>query len=164
VTVRWNVADPEMGIASSTGCGATTVSSDTGGTSLTCSATNKAGVPASSSVVAKVDLTPPSIAGLPAAGCTLWPPNHRMVQVANVLASDALSQVAPGSLSIAVACNGGPCVDGDVVVSGGAVQVRAERAGTESSRVYSIQASARDVAGNVTTTSATCTVPHDQGR
>jgi Tannase-like family of unknown function (DUF6351) len=164
VTVRWSVADPEMGIGSTSGCDATTLSSETGGASLTCSATNKAGVPASSSVVAKVDLTPPSIAGLPAGGCTIWPPNHKLVQIASVAASDALSQVAPGSLSIAVSCNGGACAADDVVVSGGAVQVRAERAGNEPSRVYSIQASARDVAGNVTTRSATCTVPHDQGR
>jgi hypothetical protein len=98
---------------------------------------------------------------MPAAGCTLWPPDHELVQVANVVASDALSQVAPGSLSIAVACNGGPCAAGDVVVSGGAVQLRAERAGNEPSRVYSIRASARDVAGNVATATATCTVPHD---
>jgi hypothetical protein len=59
VTVTWKVSDPGSGIGSSTGCDTTTVG---GGTqTLTCSATNGAGLSNSASVTIRVDLTPPSI-------------------------------------------------------------------------------------------------------
>ena len=35
-----------------------------------------------------------------AAGRSLWPPNHQLVQVAIVTASDALSGLAPGSFTV----------------------------------------------------------------
>jgi len=40
VTVNWKVEDPESLILSSTGCGATTLTTDTAGTKLTCTATS----------------------------------------------------------------------------------------------------------------------------
>jgi hypothetical protein len=52
----------------------------------------------------------------------------------------------------------------DFVISGGAVQVRAERAGNGSGRIYTITATASDLAGNTTTQTATGKVPHDYGR
>ena len=60
VTVSWTVADPESGIASSTGCGSTTINADTAGTTLTCSATNGAGLSNSASVTVKRDATAPT--------------------------------------------------------------------------------------------------------
>jgi hypothetical protein len=60
VAVSWSVADPESGIASSTGCSATNLTSDTAGTTLTCSATNGSGLSNSASVTIKLDKTPPS--------------------------------------------------------------------------------------------------------
>jgi hypothetical protein len=33
-----------------------------------------------------LDTTPPVISGMPAASCTLWPPNHQLIQVADVKA------------------------------------------------------------------------------
>jgi len=162
VTVTWNVADPEMGVASTNGCGPTTLTADTAGTMVTCSATNRAGVPGFASVTVKIDRTPPAISGLPAAGCTLWPPNNKLVQVASPTAADALSQVVTGSLSVQVTSN--EPADGDVVVSSGAVQVRAQRLGSGNGRVYTIEASARDAAGNSSTATATCAVPHDKGK
>jgi hypothetical protein len=50
----------------------------------------------------------------------------------------------------------------DIVIAGTTVQLRAERAGGGVGRVYTLDASATDIAGNVATTQATCTVPHDQ--
>ncbi len=47
-----------------------------------------------------VDTTAPAISGMPAAGCVLWPPNGKMVQVADVTASDALAGVAPGAFRV----------------------------------------------------------------
>jgi hypothetical protein len=61
VIVSWTVSDPESGIASSSGCGSTTISSDTSGTTFTCSATNGVGLSNSASVTIKRDVTPPNI-------------------------------------------------------------------------------------------------------
>jgi hypothetical protein len=65
VTVIWAVADPESGIASSSGCATTTVGGDTTGQTLSCSATNTEGLGAQVSVVVKVDTTGPSVAAEP---------------------------------------------------------------------------------------------------
>src|SRR5207248_2668278 len=48
----------------------------------------------------KIDKTLPVISGLPAPGCTIWPPNHKLVQVATVMAADALSGLAPGTFKV----------------------------------------------------------------
>lgn len=61
VSVTWNVSDPESGIASATGCGATTVEVETAGTTLTCSARNGAGLTNSASALIKIDKTAPVI-------------------------------------------------------------------------------------------------------
>ncbi len=58
--VSWSVSDPESGIASSSGCDTTTIDYDTTGTTLTCSATNGAGLSSSGSVTIKRDATPNS--------------------------------------------------------------------------------------------------------
>ncbi len=65
VTVAWAVTDPETGIAASSGCGTTTISTDTTGTTITCSASNSDGLSAQASVVVKVDTTGPAVAGEP---------------------------------------------------------------------------------------------------
>jgi hypothetical protein len=62
VTVDWSVTDPESGIASSSGCGTTTISEDTSGTILTCSAVNGVSMSAIGSVTVKVDRSTPTIA------------------------------------------------------------------------------------------------------
>jgi pantoate kinase len=51
----------------------------------------------------------------------------------------------------------------DVVLTGGVMQLRAERAGNGAGRVYTITARATDRAGNVATETRTCVVPHDRG-
>jgi hypothetical protein len=118
----------------------------------------------------KVDTTPPAITGMPAAGCTLWPPNGKFVQVADVKASDALSGLAPGSFVVTGTSNE-PSNSGtsDIVItpdgSGGfTVQLRADRLGTGNGRVYTLTATAKDLAGNTATSKGTCLVPHDQGQ
>jgi|GEM_PF-4765797 len=63
VTITWTVTDPESGITSSSGAGSTTINTDTAGTTLTCSATNGAGLSSSVSVIIKRDGTPPVVAG-----------------------------------------------------------------------------------------------------
>lgn len=61
VGVTWSVNDGISGIGSSTGCSATTTSTDNSGTTYTCSATNGAGLTTTKSVTAKRDATMPAI-------------------------------------------------------------------------------------------------------
>jgi hypothetical protein len=64
VTINWSVTDPESLILSTTGCNATTFTSDTTGTQLTCSASSDGGITTVSKTF-KVDKTPPAVAGAP---------------------------------------------------------------------------------------------------
>ncbi len=116
------------------------------------------------------DETPPVISGLPSAGCILWPPNHKLVQVATVTALDADPGIAPGSFKVTGTSNE-PSNDPknpDIVITPNGlgsyvVQLRADRLGSGTGRVYTLTATASDLAGNVATEQATCSVPHDQG-
>jgi len=115
----------------------------------------------------QIDKTPPIVSGMPATGCALWPPNGRMVEVATVAAADALSGVAPGSFQVTGSSNEpSDPTKPDVVLtpngSGGyAVQLRAARLGSGTGRIYSLQATATDLAGNTVTSTTTCAVPRD---
>jgi hypothetical protein len=94
--VSWGVEDPESGIASQTGCNSTTLSTDSAGTTLTCSATNGAGLSASASTTIKIDKTPPSITlTSPASGANYL---LNATAAANYSCSDGLSGL--------VACSG----------------------------------------------------------
>lgn len=63
VTITWPVSDNESGIASSTGC-SVALTSNTAGESFTCSATNGAGLTATSEAVTiKRDATVPAVSG-----------------------------------------------------------------------------------------------------
>ena len=140
-----------------------------GNTTLTYFATDNAGnVEASKTQIVRVDKTPPILSGLPAAGCTIWPPNHSLVTVGTVTAADALSGLASGSPLVTGTSNESPVSRAggqtpvDVVIDGTTVRLRAERSGAGTGRVYTLTASATDIAGNVATAQVTCTVPHDQ--
>ena len=141
-----------------------------GGTTVTYFGTDNAGnQEAPKTLTIRIDKTPPLIFGLPTIGsCTLWPPNHQLVQVAAVTASDQLSGLAPGSLTLTGAssepANG--LGDGDsapdIVITGNAVQVRAERSGSGTGRIYTLTTSASDLAGNRAALGATCSVSQNQ--
>ena len=122
------------------------------------------------SLTVKIDKTRPVISGMPA-GCSLWPPNHKLVTVGTVTAADALSGLAAGSFQVTGTSNegSGDPQSPDIVVTpngtgGFVVQLRAERSGNGNGRVYSLTATASDLAGNTATATATCTVPHDKGK
>ena len=110
----------------------------------------------------KVDSTPPVISGMPEALCTIWPPNNKLVQIATVKAADSRSGMASGSFVVEVDSNE-PVSSSDIVIKDGVVQVRAQRSGKDSGRVYTVTSKASDIAGNTALATATCTVPHDQG-
>jgi hypothetical protein len=166
VVVEWTVEDPESGIEFSMGCEPFTITDDTAGVTVTCSATNGAGLSTSSSQFVRKDQTPPDIFGLPL-NCSMWPPNGRLVTVGVVSADDGLSGLAQDSLAVEGKSNE-PSL-GDIVISpaGGTatrVQLAARRLGTGAGRIYELSATALDVAGNRTERSARCVVPHDQSR
>jgi hypothetical protein len=104
----------------------------------------------------RIDRAPPVLSGLPK-GCEIWPPNGRMVHVADVVAADD-----PGSgvsdLTVSASSDDADD-DGDVRIDGGSVDVRAEKAARGQTRTYVITAVATDLAGNRTEASGTCVVP-----
>jgi sugar lactone lactonase YvrE len=117
-------------------------------------------------VVRVLDNTPPVISGMPGADCSIWPPNKKMVQVATVTAMDSGSGLVAGSFTVTGTSN--EPGDGQISIavnsSGGYnVSLEADRSGNGNGRTYTLTATARDLAGNMTTVSATCTVPHDRG-
>jgi hypothetical protein len=117
-----------------------------------------------------VDATVPVISGMPAAGCSIWPPNQKLVQVATVTAADALTGLVPGSFKV-TGTSSEPASDPenpDIVITpdkngGMVVQLRADRLADGNGRVYKLTATATDKAGNAAAVNAMCTVPHDQG-
>lgn len=165
VIVSFACSDSLSGLASGSPPANTVLSSEGTNQQVTGTCQDIAGNMASATMSGiNIDLTPPTIAGL-STDCSLWPPNHKLVQVAVVNATDALS--GPAGFNIAIASSE---ADGDqpqFLVSGGplqpqTIQLRAERSGNGPGRVYTISATASDLAGNAATSSATCTVPHDQ--
>jgi hypothetical protein len=109
------------------------------------------------------------LSGLPQEGCTLGPPNHKLQRIAVLRASDAVSGIARGSFQVNTSSNE-PMEPSDVAVTedengGLVVELRAERSGgSTSGRLYYLTVTARDLAGNEVTGTATCTVSHDSGK
>jgi hypothetical protein len=156
VTVTFSGADNLSGIENCSAPVVLTTEGQNQSASGTC--TDVAGNVSASATVSGINIkkSGPSISGMPAANCTIWPPNGKMVQVAEIRASG-------GSLSVDVTSNE-PVKPADIVVKGGVVTVRAERAGKGSARIYSIVARAIDYAGAKVEAKGSCTVPHDMGK
>jgi hypothetical protein len=184
VTVTWSVTDPESGIATSSGCSPATISSDTPGVTITCSATNGAGLSSSASVTIKIDQTPPVISGMPPAGCELWAREQKFVRVAGVTAMDPLSGLASFHVTGTSNEPNDPKDLDDIRIEGHGlgprtIYLRANSLGHDEdsengdssdrdsrdaddhhrvAKIYSLTATATDSAGNATTTNSTCTV------
>ena len=115
----------------------------------------------------QIDKTPPVVSGMPASGCALWPPNNQMVQVATITAADALTGLAPGSFQLTGSSNepSDPSKPDVVITSNGSggyvIKLRARRLGSGTGRIYTLNATATDLAGNTVTSTATCSVPRD---
>ena len=139
-----------------------------GTTTVTASATDAAGNTAMGAfTVTVVDTTAPVIESLTASPNVLWPPNHQLVLV-NLTAQVAdLVDTAPATRIISVASNESENGSGDGNTSSdweitGALtlNLRAERAGGGSGRVYTITVGSRDRAGNASTRTVEVGVPH----
>ena len=127
------------------------------------------------------DTTPPVISKLTATPSVIWPPNHRMVQVAlDAVATDNVGVTSLKILSVAVGesskrgrgheddsnepedheHHGDSAKPDDYTITGDlTLKVRAERG-----NVYTITVQALDAAGNSATKTVTVSVPKDQGR
>ena len=93
VQVSWTVTDGESTVMSQTGCGATSVTSDTSGVTFTCQAASEGGTN-SQSVTVKRDATKPTLsfgAASPAANANGW---NRTDVLFPFTANDAMSGVA----------------------------------------------------------------------
>jgi hypothetical protein len=144
------------------GSAASVMISTEGTTILSHFATDNAGnQETAKTLTVRIDKTLPVISGLPAAGCTIWPPNHKLVQVATVTSVDALSGLVPGSFTVRGTSN--DPANGQIVITGGPSQFTIQL-GADKDQIYTLTATASDLAGNTITKQATCTVPHDQGK
>lgn len=116
-----------------------------------------------------VDTTPPVIGSVSATPNALWPPNHKMIPV---VATVSVADVCDASLSCQiVSVSSNEPVDGlgdghttpDWVLTGPlTVDLRAERAGGGSGRIYTIGVQCTDGSGNNTLGSVQVSVAHDQ--
>lgn len=96
----------------------------------------------------------------------LWPANHKMVPV-NI--SYNVNNTCPTNCTLSVSSNEpiNGTGDGDTapdwqVVNANRVNLRAERAGNGSGRIYTIGITCRDSAGNAAGRTVTVSVPHDR--
>jgi hypothetical protein len=139
---------------------------------LTVTDTN--GASASDNVVVTIrDTTPPNLL-VSLSPNSLWPPNHKMVDItANITVTDACD-AHPTVKLVSISSNEPANSTGDGNTSpdiSGATfgtddrtfQLRAERKGNGNGRVYTVTYSAQDASGNTAQQIATVTVAHDQG-
>jgi hypothetical protein len=114
--------------------------------------------------VTVMDTTPPTISDVAVIPSVLWPPNGIMVEVAiNYTAADDCGAV---SNALFVTSNEAPNGNGTtpdwVIEDDHHVQLRAERSGRGSGRVYIITVISTDNAGNSSTKAVTVSVPKNQ--
>jgi rhamnogalacturonan endolyase len=141
-----------------------------GTTMVTASATDAFGNVVNGSFTITVqDTIAPTIYSLVVSPTELWPANHKMVNVTvTPVVSDA-GDNAPVTRILSVTSNepvngtGDGNTEPDWLITGDlTLQLRAERAGNNSSRIYTITVQTRDAAGNATTRTITVRVPHDR--
>jgi len=144
----------------------------TGTTTVNCTATDSGGNAATCSFSVTVqDMEAPIITGPSANPSSLWPPNHKLVDL--IVSYNVTDNCDPSS---AITCtlsmssnepiNG--TGDGDTtpdweIVDAHHLRLRAERAGSGNGRIYTITITCTDSAGNSSSQSVTVRVPRDQG-
>jgi hypothetical protein len=142
-----------------------------GNTPVTVNATDAAGNQASCTTNVTVRAAAaPDITSASASPNVLWPPNHKMVDVA-VSVSTAEACGGPATCRITgVSSNepvegagGGSLAPDWEVVGQLLLKLRAERAGSGGGRVYTVTVTCLDAAGNSSTKDVLVTVPHDRG-
>jgi hypothetical protein len=143
-----------------------------GTTTVTCTATDVAGNSSTCSFTVTVnDVEPPTITGVSVDRPVLWPPNHKLVNVAvNYKVTDNCP-LSANSCTLSVKSNESINGTGDgntsldwIILDAHHVQLRAERAGNGNGRIYTVTITCVDSGGNSSSRSVTVSVPHDRGR
>jgi hypothetical protein len=116
-----------------------------------------------------VDTTPPVITSVTASPGSLWPPNHKLVPVTLTVAVTDLCSPTVDCVISNVSSNESPNGKGDgnttpdwVITGKLTVELRAERSGKGSGRVYTITVKCTDASGNSASKSVNVTVAHDR--
>lgn len=172
VSTRFNFTWSEKGTVLKTNVNATnttlTHTFNLGKHIVTLNATDQAGNTGSANVtVTVVDTRPPKITAT-ATPSILWPPNHKYVEVkTNVTAYD-ICDPSPKITLMSITSNEADNAKGDgntandiVIVNDFTFNLRAERSGTGSGRIYTITYKATDASGNYAMVSVTVEVPHN---
>ncbi len=131
-------------------------------------ATDQAGNVGSDNVTVKVIDTRPPQLNVTAMPSTLWPPNHKYVEVTvNVTAFD-ICDPSPKVTLVSVVSNepesivgAGNTANDIVVINDFTFNLRAERSGTGTGRTYTITYKATDASNNTAIASVVVTVPHN---
>ncbi|MED0993403.1 glycine rich domain-containing protein [Bacillus nitratireducens] len=105
---------------------------------------------------------------------TIWPPNHKMVPItATINVSDGTGTSGINSVVLTSITSNETLQSDDIQnanynkpISGStdSFKLRADRLGSGNGRIYTVTYTAKDNTGNVTTKTATVTVPHDQSK
>jgi len=124
-----------------------------------------------------VDLEPPRFVRLEASPARLWPPNHRLVDVAVDVEVEDDCDPAPAVRLVSVASDElelhagegsgrtSPDVeDAELGTDDRSVRLRAERAGRRDGRTYTLTYEVEDASGNATLASVDVVVAHDRSR
>jgi hypothetical protein len=128
---------------------------------VTLSATNALGTGTSILSLTIVDSAPPVIDSASPSPDSLWPPNHKMVAVTIAAAVTDAVDAAPVTRIVSVTSNEGGSADWQIT-GPLSLNLRATRLGEGSGRIYTITIESRDASGNVSTTTTTVVVPHNQ--
>lgn len=122
-------------------------------------------------IIVVQDTTPPTINSVSASPDTLWPPNHKMVEVTVTVDAEDICDPAPFCKIVDVTSNepingpGDGNTEPDWEITGElTVMLRAERAGGGTGRVYTIHIDCTDASDNTTITMVDVIVPHDKGK
>lgn len=142
-----------------------------GETVVNCSVTDRFGNTAECSFSVFVeDTTPPSIDNLSLSKDYLWPPNHRMhdvdvtIEASDLCSSEVTAWVYDVTSDEPINGVGDGNTEPDFMIVGDTtVRLRAERAGPEDGRTYTIHVRVEDGSGNMTEGSIDIMVPHDMG-
>ena len=116
-----------------------------------------------SATVTVVDTLPPQILDLAAAPNLLWPPNHRLVPVEISLNALDACDPAPTARIIQVTSNEpqDPSEPDWEITGPLTLNLRADRFGQGTGRIYTILIQCQDATGNLSTASVDVSVPHD---
>jgi hypothetical protein len=110
--------------------------------------------------VTVVDTTGPSITAPSMSPSSLWPPNHKLVDV--TVSYGATDNCSAASCVLTVSSNDGGSSADWTVVDNHHVQLRSERSGGGGGRIYTITVTCTDTHGNKSVRTGTVLVPHNQ--